>query len=311
MLALLLACTDPTAKDTAGVDMPTLAPPAPGEGFQMAMTGSVAPFSEAWLCEVYDLTTTDVSAVNRVEFLENEGMHHMTASTTALSGYRLEPGSYDCNDLYADPRLMEEQVTMFGNQGSGEGVIQLPEGVVAVVPAGIQVIQEVHYVNPTDVEVPLFAYVNAWTIPMEDVVTTIWGGQVRDETIRIPPQSTHTEWTRCVMNEDVDVHFLASHSHAGSSAFTIARFDGVTSEAPFYANDDWHDPRITQYDPPLAVPAGQGFEFACTYDNPTDAEVTYGFAATDQMCNMTLVFTPGSTTAECTIVESSDGTLGR
>lgn len=308
MLFLLLACSP--VDDTKGAEpIPVLDPPAEGEGFQMALTGTAPPYSETWLCNVYDLDTTDLSPVNRVDFLENAGTHHMTVSTTALSGYSLEPGTRDCADVYADPAFMEAQTTMFGSQGTAEGTIQLPEGVVAMVPAGIQVIHEVHYVNSTDTEVPLYAYVNALTIDESDVVDTIWGGQVRDETITIPARSTTTEWTRCVMNTDVEVHFLASHTHSHGTHFTIAPFDGTTSGSVLYENTDWHDPKITQFDPPIVVPAGQGFEFGCTYDNTTDADIHYGFSADDEMCNMTLVFTPGDPTAACEVVATSDGVL--
>ena len=194
IIYLLLSACSPPAEDTAttAVSVPSLEAPPAGEGFQMAMTGVAPAYAETWLCHVYDLATTDVSPVNRVEFLEDDGMHHMTVSTTALGGYPLENGTYDCADLYADPQLMAAQTTIFGNQGSGEGEMQLPEGVVAMVPAGIQVIHEVHYVNPTADDVLLYAYVNAWTIPQDEVTDTIWGGQVRDETIHLPAQQTTT-----------------------------------------------------------------------------------------------------------------------
>ena len=51
-------------------------------------------------------------------------------------------------------------------------------------------------------------------------------GQVRDETIDIPAGEQATEWSRCVFNEDVDVIFLASHTHALATNFTIRPFDG-------------------------------------------------------------------------------------
>jgi hypothetical protein len=233
----------------------------------------------------------------------------MTVSTTALSTTRLEAGTYDCDTLYGGSSLMEDAVMMFGSQGAAEGEITLAEGVVAQVPAGIQVVHEIHYVNATSEEVPLYSYLNAWTIPDDEVTDTIWGGQVRDEALELPPQQVTTEWTRCVMNEDVEVHFLASHTHARATAFTIASFDGSASGPVFYENDDWHDPKITQYDPPLLVPAGTGFEYACTYDNRSDETVRYGLGADDEMCNLTLVYTPGSRTAECVVVETSDGQL--
>lgn len=312
-LALLLAGCSPAdvpADDTAPVaEIPTLEPPPAGQGFQVSITGVAPARSETWLCIVYDLETTDLAAVNRVEFLQNEGTHHMTLSTTALSTTPLEPGTYDCADLYTTGDVMQDVVMIFGNQGTAEGTLELPEGVAALVPAGIQLVHEVHYVNGSDTDVQLYSYLNGWTIPTSEVTDSIWGSQVRDETIEIPAHDTHTEWTRCVMNEDVEVHFLASHSHALGRSFTIAPFDGETTGEVFYENTDWHDPLIIQYPDPIVVPAGQGFEYACTWENDSDAPVSYGYTAADEMCNMTLVYTPGSPSARCEVVETSDGVL--
>lgn len=307
-MLFLFACAEPTPSDTSA-EIPVLEPPAEEDGFQVSMFGTAPANSEVWLCSVYDLPTDDATAVNAVQFLQNEGTHHMTLSTTALADEPLAPGDYDCADLYADSSLMEDVVMMFGNQGDAEGTLSLPEGVAAQLPAGIQVLQEIHYVNPTDQEVALYSYLNALTIPEEEVVDGIWGGSVRDEHIVVPPGEEHTEWSRCVMNEDVAVQFLASHTHAMGTLFTIAPFDGTTTGDVFYSNDDWHDPKIEQYTPARVVPAGQGFEFSCTWFNGGDTEVNYGLTSTDEMCNMAIIFTPFSMTAACEVVETSDGVL--
>lgn len=312
-LLVLAACTG-TGPDTAGSstttpEIPVLAPPPEGAGFQVAMFGTAPASTEVWLCSVYDLPTTATAAVNSVQYLQNDGTHHTTLSTTFLAETPIAPGEYDCNDLYADTSVMEDVVMMFGTQGEPEGTLTLPDGVAAELPAGIQVLQEIHYVNTTAEEVPIYSYLNAWTIPTADVTEGIWGGSVRDEYINIPPQSVHTEWSRCVMNEDVEMQFLASHTHARGVEFTIAPFDGTTTGEVFYTNDDWHNPKIEQYNPPMVVPQGQGFEFSCTWDNRSDTPVNYGLLSTDEMCNMAVVFTPFSVTAECEIVETSDGVL--
>ena len=309
MLLLLAACATPPAEKPAGSDIPTLAPPAPEDGFQISMFGTAPPYAEVWLCSVYNLPTEEAAAVNSVQYLQNEGTHHMTLSTTALSATPLEEGNYDCPDLYANSSLMQDIVMMFGSQGGAEGTLTLPEGVAANLPGGLQILHEIHFVNTTDTEIPIYSYVNGYTIPQDEVVDGIWGGTVRDEHLEIPPGERHTEWSRCVMNEDVEVQFLASHTHAMGVEFTIAPFDGATTGDIFYSNDDWHDPKIQQYTPGLTVPAGQGFEFSCTWENDTDEVVNYGLLSTNEMCNMAIVFTPFSTSAECEVVETSDGVI--
>lgn len=305
LLSLLAACT-PAAEDPADA-RPTLDPPAEGEGFQLSMEATVGPYEEAWLCAVYPIPIDAPSPVNWMEFVQTPNLHHMTLSTPSLTGHPFEPGMYDCNDLYAE--MLSDQIMFYGNQGFAEGEMHLPEGVAATFPTGVDVLHEVHYVNPTDQEIDLYSIVNAYTIPSDEVTSGIWGGQVRDEHIEIPAAAEHTEWSRCVMNEDVDVIFLASHTHELGIDFTIKPFDGTTVGEAFYSNNDWHDPKIVQYDPPLHIPAGSGFEWSCTWRNTHDTPVTYGLTSKDEMCNLAIVHMPFSLSAQCEVVETSDGVI--
>jgi hypothetical protein len=300
------ACSTSTGDSDSTGGIEPLAPPPAGEGFQLEMEFTAPALTEVWMCNVYTIPITEPAAVNQVEYQQNFGTHHMSISTMGLVGGQIEPGQYDCNDLYADPEFMENQIMIFGGQGDADGEINLPEGVVANLPVGIDIIHEVHYVNYASEDVELYSRVNAWTIPQNQVTDGIWGGSVRDYNIEIPPQSEHVEWTRCLMNEDVDVLFLASHMHKTGFHYTIAPFDGTTVGEVMYTNDDWHSPKVVQFDTPMRVEKGKGFEFACHYRNETDAPIRYGLTADDEMCTMTLVHTPMSITAKCEIVAASN-----
>ena len=301
--------------DASGEDSPNdtstqttyLEPPAESEGFQFFMKTTVPAFSEVWRCEVYPMPVDTAASVSWVEFKQTPGMHHMTLSAPGLEGGGKIPyGTYECDELYES--IMEDMIMFFGSQAD-EDVMHLPDGVAANFPAGLDVVHEVHYVNVTDKPVEAYSYVNAYTIPKEEVVNGIWGGQVRDENIEIPANSDHTEWTRCVMNEDVDVHFLASHTHELGTHFSIRHFDGETAGEPFYENNDWHDPMIVQYNPPMILKKGSGFEYSCSWNNPHDYPISYGLTSKDEMCNLAIVHTPQSITAKCKVVETSDGVL--
>lgn len=310
ILFWLMGCGEASEKQVDSSEQDSvipLAPPAEGEGFQLSMEATVAPYSEAWICSVYPLPTSEVASVNWVEYQQTPGTHHMTLSTPGLIPGLVEPGEYQCEELLGS--LMEDQIMFFGAQGAAQDTMYLPDGVAAQFPPGLDIIHEIHYVNTTDQPVDLYARVNAYTIDSDDVVEGIWGGQVRDEHINIPASSDHTEWTRCVMNEDVDVLFLASHTHKLGIEFTIRLFDGENSGEVFYTNTDWHDPKIEQYDPPLTIPAGQGFEYSCTWRNPNSEPINYGSTADDEMCNLAIVHMPYSMSAKCEVVETSDGVL--
>lgn len=308
LLTTLVACTDEApAPDLEPED---LAPPPEGQGFQLSMEGVAPPLDEVWLCDIYELPTEEVANVHRVEARQTDNNHHLTLSILGITPTdKYAFGRYDCNDLFGDSSFMEDQIMIYGNQGVSEHELTLPDGVAATLPPKLTVLHEIHYVNTSSEEVKVFSKLNAWTIPQEEVESGIWGGSVRDENIVIPPSSQHTEWSRCVFNTDVEVLFLASHMHALGSEFTIRPFDGETAGDVMYTNTDWHFPLITQFEEPMPVKAGEGFEWACTWDNDTANEVNYGLESTDEMCNMVVIHTPFDLSALCEVVETSDGVL--
>ena len=63
------------------------------------MEATVAPYSEAWICSVYPLPTSEVASVNWVEYQQTPGTHHMTLSTPGLIPGLVEPGEYQCEEL--------------------------------------------------------------------------------------------------------------------------------------------------------------------------------------------------------------------
>lgn len=304
---LLTAC----ASEPAPEAVVPLEPPPPGDGFQVQMSAVAPPNTEIWKCSVYPAPIEGLTAVSWVEFQSTPGLHHLTLSAPKLTGRGdIAYGEYDCEDIYADLDFMENATMFFGSQGGAAyETLVLPDGIAATFPASLDIVHEIHFVNVTDEPVDVYSRINAWTMDMDDVDDGIWGGSVRDEHINLPALSQHTEWSRCEFNRDVEVHFLASHTHELGIEFTIAPWDGTETGEIFYRNDDWHSAQITQYDPPLVVPAGQGFEWACTWDNPRDEGITYGLTATDEMCNLAVVHTPFDVSAQCEVVETSDGVL--
>ncbi len=306
VMALNPACTG--AEEEENVEPGQLEPPPAGYGFQLEMTAHAPAYTEVWQCEVYDVATTEIAYVNWIEFTQNAGTHHMTLSTPSLgTEMEIENGSYDCNELYE--ATMDNWTMIYGNQGAEAGEMHLPDGVAASLPANLKILHELHYVNASDEGLDLYSRVNAWTLLESEVEEGIWGGSVRDENIAIPAQSEHTEWSRCVFNRDVEILFLASHTHELGTRFEIAPFDGTDVGEVFYTNEDWHDPMIVQYEDPIVVSAGEGFEWSCTWNNDCDEEIIYGLTAQDEMCNIAVVHTPFDTSAACEVVETSDGVL--
>lgn len=307
LLILGIALTACGSTDSAGVDPDDpLPPPKPEEGIQVSYRVTVPPGEEAWKCNVTDLPSDKWLSVNHVESVQNDAMHHMDLIAVALAAPDLQPGEYDCAELYAKyPGLMDNGIIIYASQQAEQEIV-LPAGTVAELLPKLRVMHEIHFVNPTEQPVVAFSKLNAYRYPEEDVVRTIWGGAVRDLDIAVPATATaHVEWTRCVMNKDVEVLFLSTHTHALAETTEIRQFDGVRTGEVIYSNDDWHAPPLKDYTAaPLKIAAGTGFEFACHYVNRTGAEVKWGFNAADEMCQIAMVFTPGEANRTCSIVAS-------
>ncbi|MGZ3405024.1 MAG: monooxygenase [Polyangia bacterium] len=284
-----------------------LAPPPDGAGFQVSMEMEAPAGSETWQCVVMNMPNEDLANVNRVEHVQTPGLHHM--DVTALISANLDPGRYDCGKLYADHPELMDQPTLYAAQGKATAQIDLGPGVVAKVPPGLPVLFELHYVNATAQDVHVQSYVNAYTIDAAQVMTSISGGAIRDRHIKIPAMADHTEWTRCVMDHDVDPVLVSTHTHALGRDTHIKLFDGTNVGEELYVNTQWQAPPLEQFTPTRHIPAGTGFEIDCHYVSDQDHEVDWGYFARDEMCNLVLVWTPSEAGAACKQVASSDGIL--
>ena len=284
-----------------------LAPPPEGQGFQMRIDTFAPAGTEIWKCYVADIPSANsiFHQVKRVESLQTAGVHHMDVMALGLLELPIENGMHDCDVLYGEyAEMMEDGIFLYASQLESEE-LTLPDGVAAGVPSNLQVMVELHYVNATLEDKEIWSRINAWTVPDAEVEQGIWGSAVRDTDINIPPGATaHVEWTRCVMNEDIELLFLSSHVHELSQRVDVFHFDGESTGELFYQNLDWHRPELMKFSPPLQIKAGEGFEFRCNYKNFGDEVVNWGFSSTDEMCQIAIVHTKFDTSIQCEVVAS-------
>jgi hypothetical protein len=315
LLSVLSACGSDDAPVTPVPDagpVNPLTPPDPEKGVQFAMDVTAPANTEVWKCLIGNIPGVGPGRpldFNLVESKQSANIHHMDLSVLTFPEDDIEPGVYDCDKLYAQrPRLMEE-IIIYASQHP-EQKLQLPEGTVAEVPSGVKTMLEVHYVNTTDTPQTVFTRINAYWIDPQLVQKQIWGKAIRDVNIDIPAGGSTDEWTRCVMTDDIDLLVLSTHTHALGKTTEVFRYDGTTVGEKVYTNTDWHAPQLMDLTAaPVHVKKGEGFEFHCHYQNPTDKDVSWGFKSTDEMCQMALVYTPGNPSIDCTQVASSDGHL--
>jgi hypothetical protein len=62
---------------------------------------------------------------------------------------------------------------------------------------------------------------------------------------------------------------------------------------------EWASPATQIQTPYFGIPNGGGIDFTCTWDNTTDATVTFGESATDEMCFFWLYYYPSQGSKVC------------
>ena len=61
----------------------------------------------------------------------------------------------------------------------------------------------------------------------------------------------------------------------------------------------WSEPPTVYHDPPFEIPQGGGFRFTCSWDNQSDAQVSFGESANQEMCFFWAYYYPSKGSRVC------------
>ena len=247
----------------------------PENGFQIT-SGPIElePGYEDTRCLYFDLPSDEPVDIVRFEQKNRGFSHHFVVHR---AGEVFPPGLGDCPDglhtvhppLYPGTR--------------DQAPFSMPDGVAMQFPERAGMVVQIHLLNTMpDVETELFELnLHVGDPAVEYEPAGVVGGS--DFDFRIPPRTEHTASQQCSILREIQLFALTSHSHALTKSFDISVVDsGQTT--PVYTSTDWDSPAVIEYDPPLTVPGGGGFEFSCTWQNDSDDEIRYGPKAVDEMC---------------------------
>jgi hypothetical protein len=307
-LMLLFACdTAGPSADTGGavVDLTvSLAPPE--QGLQVVTEPVVIePYTEREICSVVRVEADQTLLwTDRMETLVSAGSHHMNVfmgefsfldpflgDGAAEAALGVEVGQYDCGDL----SMMGSAFPVFPSQRENQQ-ITFPEGVAAPVMAPALVIFSHHYVNTRAEPVRINAALNIEAVPSEEVehmaslVFDAIGG------ISVPPGEQQVVTRTCVMERDVEVALVSTHTHEWAECASLNDYDGAqVADEPFFVNKAWETPPILHFEPgSFSLSAGQGVHYACHYDNTTDRTLVNDGTSQGEMCVFAAVMYPAT-----------------
>jgi hypothetical protein len=210
------------------------------------------------------------------------GGHH----AILLGSTELQP--VGTNRMWA---VLDQLDTRFlGGVGGADGdQINLPEGAIFRVPAGVALVLQTHYQNAGDRDIEeTSSYVDVkFAEPSADrIVAGLFATTAR--TLSIPPGQSAFD-LRCTFEEDLPILMWVNHTHERATSIrTTLSLDGeemVLKDDPAW-NPDWAtNANFERFavDAPFVIPAGSTLTTHCAWDNETGRELTYP----EEMCSFT------------------------
>ena len=247
------------------------------------------PYAETYTCMITRTPNSEPLDVTSIAHVGSDTLHHF--NVYALTSGPAVDMTGDCDAMWSETN-MAFSTPLYASQDSVFSA-DFPEGVAAELPADQQILIEFHALNPNDEPLYSEVYLQLWAaVPgtIETYANGVWG-ETWD--IEIPPGEHTTVTDKCIVDVDMNVFLLGSHSHRYATSFEIYSLDETgTAQDLLYESLDWQSPEILMPAEPIFIPKGGGFEYRCNYFNPEDTTVKAGLLTSDEMCIMAALYYP-------------------
>jgi len=276
LLGLLAACESATEPNPATVVTP------PGEWATLIEADwTLPPGSEAFICALHTVQSDVFIQAFRAD--APEGTHHTVLTVT-------EPHESD-GVFPCDPGTLSD--AMIFASGFGTDDLAFPDGVAIRVPAGKQLLLNLHLVNPYPTPLSGRSGTQVQTIQPEEVdaeAEVVFAGTVN---FAIPPNSEGSATGHCEFDQDATLLSLWPHMHQHGRHMVIEHHSDIETttlhDEPFRF---FH--QVNKRIEPRVVRAGDQIDVTCTWHNTSDETVVYGDTANKEMCYAGLYRYPAS-----------------
>jgi hypothetical protein len=216
--------------------------------------------------------------VNAFEAINPLGTHH----TLLTMGGRAESGEPDgiskCN------ASTNGTLAVFAS-GVGTNPLVFPPGVALKIPAGTQLLLNLHLFNTgREGEISGLSGTRISTVPVEEVEHFAEGILAGPIGLNLPPGETTTSTGYCTMKQDTTLFAVAPHMHQlGTYERVFAETAGgevTLFDAPY----DFDEQSFTSLAEPLQLKAGDRLRVECTHQNTTTETVRFGESTLEEMC---------------------------
>lgn len=161
---------------------------------------------------------------------------------------------------------------------------------------------ELHYINTTPSPLDVVADVHFDTVPIDTTVIpsdfAFWG------TIGINLAPMSTGETPVKFQKALDgtkIFALTTHQHQLGTRMRVWHSTDKNDQATVVADeDDWANPTLELFDPPLEFNDKKGLAYQCEWNNTTQQQVGFGEGFYDEMCFLWHYYYPSQGFQYCT-----------
>jgi hypothetical protein len=276
LVALLLLAACSGGDDSAGgPDAPPPAPDADPSGYTELISEDWTLPSGTEQFHCVKLTTTTDLWISGLRPIAPLGTHHTVLAFGDPDG---PDGTTTCGQTFALGS------TVLYASGVGTEALELPDGVAVNVPAGKQILLNLHLFNATGDSLSGHSGISITTLA-PGAVTSEAGVILAGKAIglQVPP-GVSTSTGTCTVPTATQLYAIMPHMHQLGTHMKVTRRDDTSSRVLLDEAYSFGDQRYRMVSPIEPAAAGDTMSIECTYDNPGSTTVTFGESTTDEMC---------------------------
>ncbi len=266
-----------------------LAPPAAGEGFQLAINPfTVNPNTEREVFVNRASPNTSTVYVNKFTMQGRPNSHHFVLygfiNTNLLPPLNTLRDVYNANGGVNSTTFAQMQNHIYLGGGTDVNTTYtFPAGVALKIPARTQLDLNAHYFNKQTTALTGENYINLYTVPQASVVKEAQSINFANYNFSIPANSRKSITTDFTFSKAVTVITLTSHFHKMGEKFQIKILGGPRNGEIVYENTDWEHPLVINLTLPIQLKASEGLTSIVTYNNTTSKTINFGLTSEDEM----------------------------
>ncbi len=254
---------------------------------------TLAPGEETYICYTFRSPADRTVAISEVVSTSGFGEHHVALFQTAPE----EPdGTFEC------PTLAKLNWQPIWAGGTGSPALTMPDGVAFKILPNTQYLVQLHLQNAGDTTLTDHSEIELTYLPEQQADEAVAAGiyALGSFDITIPANTVgHTRSTQCIADRELNVFAAFPHMHKIGKK--IEFFHGPTEPAmeSIYKLDPWpfDDQPMDPVDWKINV--GDHMRTTCTWDNPSNEDVTFGDSSDDEMCFFVMFYYPFDALAGC------------